>query len=250
MNNYNTLVIIPAFNEQNNIGSIVRSIGRVLPEVDVLVINDGSSDQTALQALNTGSKVISHVFNLGYGASLETGYMYALENGHDYILQMDGDGQHLAEELPALLNCLRDTGADIVIGNRFEFGMNSFKSFSIRKLGQKFFTFVLYLLSGFRSDDPTSGFQGLSKRALHLFTNGRFPYDYPDADTILMAHCAGLKIKEIPVKMSKRTHGLSMHSGMKPVYYVFKMLLSLFIVFLNKKKIREDMKRLVELGLI
>jgi len=243
-NNPKTLVIIPAFNEQYNIGGVVCSIKRVLPDVDILVINDGSIDQTALKALQVGSKVISHIFNLGYGASLETGYIYAFENGYDCILQMDGDGQHLAEELPVLLKCLHDRGADIVIGDRFTHGMNSFESLSIRRIGQKLFAIILSGLSGFNASDPTSGFQCLSRKALYLFTSGMFPHDYPDADAILIAIFAGLKINEVPVRMTKRTVGQSMHAGLKPIYYVFKMLMSLFIVLLNKKKIREYMKRL------
>ena len=245
-----TLVIIPAFNEQKNVGSVCRSIKRVLPTVDVLVINDGSTDQTALEAVYAGSKVISHFFNLGYGASLETGYMYALENGYDYLLQMDGDGQHFAEELLVLLDCLRDSGSDIVIGNRFDHQMGQNRSLSIRRVGQKLFTFVLYCLSGSHFRDPTSGFQGLNNRALHLFTQGIFPMDYPDADVILMSIYAGLKIKEVSVRMINRVYVYSMHSALKPVYYVFKMLLSIFIIYLNKKKIREDMKRLLDLGII
>ncbi|MFH1654828.1 MAG: glycosyltransferase family 2 protein [Pseudomonadota bacterium] len=229
------LVIVPAFNEQNNVAEVVSEIAKSVPAADILVVDDGSYDKTRLKAISVGAKVVSHTFNLGYGAALETGYLYAIKKNYDFVLQMDGDGQHLASELLKILSILENNEADIVIGDRNDC---DYSHSIFRKIGQKLFSTVVYLLSGFHISDSTSGFQGLDKRSLRLFASGLFPHDYPDADVIMMSKFAGLRIKEVPVKMLNRIKGVSMHSGVKPLYYVFKMFLSLFIVRLNKRSLR------------
>jgi len=176
--------------------------------------------------------VLPHVINLGYGAALETGYMYAAERGYDVVLQMDGDGQHLAEELPALLQPVKEGSADVVIGSRHLAENNSSATPPIRRIGQRIFQVLVFCLTRFHLSDPTSGFQALSKRAVFFLTSGVFPCDYPDADVIVMAHLSGLRIREVPVRMLESS-GKSMHSGLSPLYYGIKMLLSMFVVLLN-----------------
>lgn len=237
-----TLILIPAYNEQKNIADVIQEIRSVLPDIHILVVDDCSRDQTRQIASSYDVNIISHIFNLGYGAALETGYLYAVKGQYDFVIQMDGDGQHPASELPKFLELLQNSEADIVIGNRWN---GNYSHSFFRRMGQKLFAILVYTLSGFRTNDSTSGFQGLNRRAISFFVSGIFPHDYPDADVILMSRFAGLRIKEVPVKMLMRTNGISMHSGIKPFYYVIKMLLSIFIVCLNKRALRKNLNSVV-----
>ena len=227
------VVIIPAKDEQGRIGPVLDSVRRVLPAADRVVISDGSTDATESEAVRAGARVLPHAVNMGYGASLETGYRYAVRQGYAGVLQMDGDGQHLAEELPRLLSPVLRDEADMVIGARHGSARSALAGSPLRFLGQRFFSGVLLIATGRWFADPTSGFQALGPRALRFFASGVFPCDYPDADVLLMAHLAGLRIVEVPVDMKPRTGGRSMHAGLKPLYYGIKMLLSLFVVLLN-----------------
>lgn len=232
------LVIMPALNEAGRIGSVIRGILSPLPGADIVVVDDGSSDGTGAEAKAAGAVVLSHAVQMGYGASLETAYVYAARHDYDLVLQMDGDGQHVPGELPVLLKPLRDGTLDIVIGSRYAAGGCGFRSPVMRRVGQRFFGGLLYLFTGQCFSDPTSGFQGLNRRAIRFFSSGVFPCDYPDADVLLMAHAAGLRIGEVPVRMLSRSGGVSMHAGWKPLYYGMKMVLSLFIVILNRSRWR------------
>lgn len=231
--------MMPALNEAGRIGSVVREVFSILPSADVVVVNDGSSDATAREAQGAGAIVLPHAVRMGYGASLETGYLYADQQGYDVVLQMDSDGQHLPGELHSLLKPLESGEADIVIGSRFAGGASGFKTSFIRRFGQRFFGGLLWMMTGQRFSDPTSGFQGLSRRAIRFFSSGVFPCDYPDADVLLMAHRSGLRIREVPVRMVARSGGISMHAGWAPLYYGMKMLLALFMVGLNRSQWRQ-----------
>jgi glycosyltransferase involved in cell wall biosynthesis len=231
------LVVILAYNEAERIESVVASAKKHIPRGDIVVINDGSSDQTRQKALRAGANVISHAVNLGYGSSLEAGYMYALENDYHTVLQMDGDGQHMAEEAYKIITPVVNGEADIAIGSRY-LENNGYKTSFHRRLGQRFFGFIYRMLTGCRISDPTSGFQCLNRKAMTLNLTGVFPDDFPDVDVLLMAHFAKFRIKEIAVRMLDRSGGTSMHAGFKPVSYVMKMLFSLFIVILNAKELR------------
>ncbi|MBN1673872.1 MAG: glycosyltransferase family 2 protein [Kiritimatiellae bacterium] len=237
------LVIIPCRNEEGRIGPVVRSVRERLSEADVVVINDDSTDRSAEEALAAGATVLPHTVNLGYGAALETGYKYAMGRRYDIVLQMDGDGQHPADELPRLIQPVSDGRADLVIGSRYLNPDTHFPTSFARRVGQMVFAAAVFLFTRRRFSDPTSGFQALSKRATTFFASGFFPCDYPDADVLLMSHLAGLRMMEIPVRMLPREDGRSMHSGLSCVYYVMKMLLSMFIVLLNFhewRRIRHD----------
>lgn len=233
------LVILPCHNEQTRSGPVIESVKRVLPDAAVAVIDDGSSDATALEASLAGISVLPHVVNLGYGAALETGYLFAEKKNYDIVLQMDGDGQHLAEELPKLLKPIMDGSADIVIGSRYLDPAQPRTVSFARRIGQMLFSWILLAILRKRITDPTSGFQALNRRAVRFFSSGVFPCDYPDADVVMMAHLAGLRVKEVPTVMAAREGGQSMHSGFKPIYYGIRMLLSLFVVLLNFRKWRQ-----------
>jgi len=227
------LVLIPCFNEQGRIGNVITNVKHAITTADIAVVNDCSSDNSAEEAIACGATVLSHCYNLGYGASLETGYLYAMEKGYDIVLQMDGDGQHQADQLSALLAPIVDSSADIVIGSRYKAGAPDGNVTAIRKLGHRIFAGIIFILVRMKLSDPTSGFQALNRKALDLFSSGNFPCDFPDSDVILMAKMSGLNIREVPTRMMPRSGGESMHSGLKPIYYGMKMLLSMFIVLLN-----------------
>ena len=229
---YRPLVIVPCYNEAPRVAAVIHDLKQAIPEAAIAVIDDASSDNSAALARAAGAIVLSHGCNLGYGAALETGYLYANRNGFAPVLQLDADGQHPPSELPALLAAVRDGEADIAIGSRHLGGADRGTS-PIRRAGHALFAGIIRVLTGLKTTDPTSGMQALSGRAVGFFASGVFPCDYPDSDVIVMAHMAGLRVKEMPVRMRSREGGASMHSGLKPLYYAIKMLLSLFIVLLN-----------------
>ena len=241
------LAIIPAYNEQENIGRIINRIRELDKEIDIVIIDDGSSDSTAYQAVQAGGKVIKHSSNMGYGVALQTGYKYALERGYDYLVQLDGDGQHDPKYIEELFKVIMHEDVDLVLGSRFlmvdqgsNAGLQEHSSSMARKLGIRLFGSLVSALIGLRITDPTSGYQALNRRVIRFFVRDFFPCDYPDADVITMVHRAGFKIKELPMIMAGRENGTSMHSGLKPVYYVFKMFLSIFVTLLRKRPVSID----------
>ena len=237
------LVILPCHNEQGRIGNVLRSVRDVLPGAALLVIDDESSDDTDGEAARAGATVLPHAVNLGYGAALETGYLYARANDFAIVVQMDGDGQHVAGELPKLLQPILDGSADVVMGSRYLTSARSLKTSWLKRAGQILFSQIVRVLTELRITDPTTGFQALGKRAILLFASGVYPCDYPDADVVTMANMAGLRIWEVPVAMAPREGGSSMHSGLRPLYYMMKMLLSILVVVLNYPTWREWRRR-------
>ncbi len=229
-----TLIIIPAFNEQNSISKVVSSIRELYPAISVVVINDGSDDDTAELAKQAGAVVLSHPFNMGYGVSIQTGYKYAVRNGYRYLVQLDGDGQHDIKKIGVLLEELKDGQADIVLGSRF-LESNSYKLSIYRFIGVRFFQVLLRLLTGLKVSDPTTGFQAMNQKVLNILTGDLFPYDYPDADIILLLSRLNMEIKEVPVEMYPNPEGKSMHSNpVNVLYYIFKVSLSIFVTKLRR----------------
>lgn len=230
------IVVIPARNEAGRIGAVIRSVRDVLDDVPILVVNDDSTDATAAEAREAGARVISHPVNLGYGAALETGYQYSLRRGYDVIVQMDADGQHLPEEIPRLIGPVLGGEADFTVGSRFLAQGRDYRATVLKNIGHRIFSVMYSLLTGYRLTDPTSGFQCLNRRVVNLFAACRFPDDFPDVDVLLIAHYAGFRMREVPVRMRGRSGGRSMHSGLRPLYYVIKMILSVFLVILSRRR--------------
>ena len=231
-----TIIIIPAYNEERSVSRLIASIKKLYPDIALAVINDGSSDKTASLAAKSGAIVLSHPFNMGYGVSLQTGYKYALLNGYSYLVQIDGDGQHDPRGINVLLESLRGGDCDIVLGSRF---LNSepYETSIWRIIGIKFFKLILRLFAIKNISDPTTGFQAMNKKVLSLFVKDFFPYDYPDADIIILLHKLHFKVKEVPVLMYPNPEGKSMHKGfLGALYYVFKMVLSMLVTKLRKYK--------------
>jgi glycosyltransferase involved in cell wall biosynthesis len=228
-------VVIPAFNEERNIVSVIEDI-RAYTDVDLIVIDDGSSDATADMARKAGAFVIRHPFNLGYGVALQTGYKYALEKNYDLLLQMDGDGQHSAEFIPALFRQSESPDCDVVIGSRF-LGDNQYKAGAFKSLGIRMFKHIIRWTTGEKITDPTSGYQCLKRKVFEFFTGDHFPCDYPDANVLIMLHRSGFTIKEIPVVMKPNPEARAMHRGVSTItYYFFKVFLSIFITLIRKNR--------------
>jgi hypothetical protein len=235
-----TLVIIPAYNEEARITRVVRGIAQHIPHADILIVDDGSVDNTREAALRAGAKVISHPFNLGYGGALQTGYKYALNKEYEIFIQMDGDGQHDPSFMVHLLAVISKGEADIAIGSRFlqtrTIGSEDepYRAPFMRRLGMRFFGMLSSLLIQQKVTDPTSGYQAMNRKVLEWVSSDRFPCDYPDADVLIMLHRAGFRIREVPVRMFENRDKKSMHSGWRPLYYIFKMLLSIFVTLMRK----------------
>jgi len=235
MNNepYRLAVIIPAYNEAGRITSTISDV-RKYTGSDIIVISDGSTDGTAEEARALGAKVLELPFNLGYGAALQTGFKYALERGYRYAVQMDADGQHDPSAIQALIEPVLKGDADMTLGSRF-LGGGDYKAPFARRVGMALFSVIVRVITGRKVTDPTSGFQAMNKRVMKFYASDAYPVDYPDADVIIMLHRRGFTFREIPVTM-KRLHGkVSMHSGLRPFYYTFKMFLSIFVTLLRSK---------------
>lgn len=229
------LVVIPVYNEAGNIGRVIDGVRECTPELDIVVVDDGSVDGSVETVEDRGVKVICLPFHMGYGTAVQTGYKYALRKGYKYVLQMDGDGQHEPGNIPDFLRELEGERADVVIGSRF-LGGRRYHGPLLRRIGRVLFAAVTSLLIRQRVTDPTSGYIGLNRKALEYLSKDVYPVDYPDADVIVMLHRAGLRIKEIPVVMYENRSKGTLHRGMRPLYYMFKMSLSLLVTVLRRRE--------------
>ncbi len=232
-----TLVIIPAYNEEANIARVIAGIQNQVPEADIVVINDGSRDQTVQVSRDAGAQVVSLPYNMGYGAALQTGYKYARENGYAYLAQIDADGQHDPVYIPQMLELLSLGEADIVIGSRFLIDNGYYPPFT-RKVGMLVFGTLASLVTHRKVTDPTSGFQALNRRAFSYCATDVYPTDFADADVLIMLHLAGFRTREIAVRMypsmNKKSRYLNMYSVLTPLYYIFKMFLTIFVTLLRE----------------
>lgn len=221
------LVIIPAYNEEKSVGRVVEEVKQYLQEADALVVNDGSIDNTSEKARESGAIVLNLPFNLGIGGAMQAGYKYAFDKGYDIAIQVDGDGQHKPREIEKLLKVLEEKGVDMVIGSRF-LGDSEFKSSRVRRMGISIFSKVISLIIGKKITDPTSGFRAVNKKIIRLFALN-YPQDYPEPESAVLAHRAGLKIAEVPVEMNERYSGESSITKIRSIYYMIKVLLAIFI---------------------
>ncbi|MHC4160313.1 MAG: glycosyltransferase family 2 protein [Planctomycetota bacterium] len=229
----NFAIIIPAYNEEDLITSTIADIKKSI-EADIIVVNDGSLDNTADKARAAGAFVLEHPFNLGYGAALQTGFMYALANGYEYAVQIDADGQHDPAFIMKVLGPVVEGEVDIAIGSRFTSG--NYRAPFLRRLGMILFAAITSLITGKKITDSTSGFQALNKKVMSFYASRTYPSDYPDADVIIMLHRKGYKFKEVPVVMYEDSSKSSMHGGLRPLFYIFKMTLSIFVTLLREEK--------------
>lgn len=233
------LIIIPGYNEEQNIAKVLEGILAQHLAADILVLDDGSLDKTAEIASQYPVTVVSHPYNLGYGAALQTGYKYAVGKGYDYVLQFDGDGQHNPADLRNLMEELKQGDVDIVIGSRYLEGATTFKTGAAKQVGVRFFRRLIRMMTGLVVSDPTSGLRGISSKVFQFYAvRDRFPADFPDADILIQQILRKYRIREIPAHMRIREAGVSMHAGIKPLFYMMKISLSIFIVLLQHKLIK------------
>jgi hypothetical protein len=221
------IAIVPARNEAECIAGVVEEIKAFDASCAVLVVDDGSTDRTAALARGAGARVVSLPFNLGIGGAVQTGFKVAHEEGFDVAVRLDGDGQHLAAELPKLLSPIREDSADIVVGSRFA-GTEEYRPPFARRVGIKLFARVVSLLTRQRVTDTTSGFQACNRKAIRLFA-GDYPHDYPEVEATVMVFKHRLRLAEVPVKMREREAGRSSIGGFWSVYYAIKVLLAVFM---------------------
>ena len=220
-----TLIIVPAYQEEANILLVIEDIRVHIPQADILVVNDGSTDQTASLARGAGVKVIDHPFNMGIGAAVQTGFKYACERNYSEALQIDGDHQHPAEEGPGLLRFLSEEKADLVIGSRF-IEHTGYRGSWLRRAGNRMFQWVNALVVGQKIIDNTSGFRAYSARAIKLLSE-TYLGEYPEPESIGYLKSRGCSIMEVPVRMRSRTGGSSSITPLRSIYYMVRVLTSI-----------------------
>jgi len=225
------LVIIPAYNEEKNLVKLLDRLHETCPFADVVVVNDCSDDNTRNVSKNSGAYVIDLPVNLGIGGAVQSGYRYAMYKGYDAAIQVDGDGQHDPAFIPLLLEELKK-GSNISIGSRF-ISREGFQSTRLRRFGIRYFSWLIYLLTGKYITDPTSGFRACDQTAIKLFAKD-YPRDYPEPESIVNASKHKLKITEVPVVMNPREEGKSSITGLKSLYYMIKVSLAIIITSLHK----------------
>jgi glycosyltransferase involved in cell wall biosynthesis len=223
------LAVVPAYNESATVAGVVRAIQMGAPGVDVLVIDDGSTDDTRELAEEAGARVLRHPFNLGIGGAVQSGFVYALDNEYEFMVQVDGDGQHDPGEIGRLEDAMRDDpGVDMVCGSRFMTKDRDYPAPISRRTGIHLFAFLLSRFVRERVSDPTSGFRLYNRRAIELFARD-YPHDYPEVEAVLMLHHHRLRMTEVPVRMFARGGGVSSIGAGKSAYYMIKVLLALFV---------------------
>lgn len=257
-------MIVPAYNEGQNIQGVVQELSAQNAEFDILVIDDGSKDNTALMArqaqttLNmpdllqrglrqsrlqqslrdksgqTRASVITLPFNLGVGGAVQTGFIYARRNDYDLALQIDGDGQHDPRYIGPLIQPILEGRADMTIGSRFIKPFLGYQSSFVRRIGIHFFARLISLLTGYTITDPTSGFRAFNQKAIRIFLSD-YPLDYPEPEAIVLAKKYGLRLMEVPVEMRERLYGLSSIRYLHTLYYMVKVTFAIALDMLKKK---------------
>ena len=230
------VAVVPAFDEAGAIGEVVEEIRAFDPAIDVVVVDDGSTDATPDVARAAGAAVVRLPFNLGIGAAVQTGFRYALEQGYDVAVRLDGDGQHDASELGKLLEPLARDEADVVTGSRFRGGDGSYRPPLGRRLGITWFARLVSLLSRQRVTDTTSGFQALNRSAIELFARD-YPSDYPEVEATVLLLKHRLRLMEVPVVMREREHGSSSITFVSSIYYAIKVTLALLVAMARRSAV-------------
>lgn len=242
------LLILPAYNEEENILRTVETIRRFqaessLPaEVDYLVINDGSADDTEQVCRDHGIHCLSLVQNLGIGGAVQTGYLYAALRGYDIAVQFDGDGQHDVRSLGALIQPIVDGEADFTVGSRFLEEGSEFHSTFLRRVGIQYLSFLLHLAGGHRNAGPrirdvTSGYRAANRKVL-TFLSRNYPVDYPEPESLVTLRKNGFRIREVPVNMFQRAAGKSSIGFLHSIYYIIKVTCAILCAALQGREVR------------
>ena len=226
------LVIIPAYDESESIENTVEEIRNKAQGFDYVVINDCSTDNTKEICERNGYNVINLPINLGIGGAVQTGYRYGYNEGYDVAVQVDGDGQHNPEFLETMSDYLLQKQADMVIGSRF-IKKEGFQSSGTRRIGIKYFTFIIKVLTGKKITDPTSGLRMINRNVMKIFAYD-YPKDYPEPESVVAILRKKLIVEEIPVIMRERNGGVSSISLKKSIYYMITVTLAILIEKIRK----------------
>ncbi|MCK4496339.1 MAG: glycosyltransferase family 2 protein [Candidatus Aminicenantes bacterium] len=237
-----TLIIIPVFNEEKNISEVIKNIYQSVPDSNILVVDDGSTDGTPEVLNHNNIPCISHATNFGYGAAVQTGLKYAVKKKYKIVALMDGDGQHDPKELPRMIKTLKEENLDMVIGSRFIKSWKTIYSISLpRKIGMMLFSNIAFLLTKVKIKDTTSGFQVFNAKTAS-FLEKIYPSDHPDAEIVILLNLLSFKTKEIPVKMYPRMQGKSMITLFRTLYYPFRMFVSIIVILLKVFLLKHQVK--------
>lgn len=230
------LLIIPAYNEEKNILNTVNQIRNYDSNLDYIVINDGSKDNTLQVLKDNNLKHINLIANLGIGGAVQTGYKYALENDYDIAIQFDGDGQHDINYVKKLCEPLLNEKCDICIGSRYlDKTTSDFQSTFMRRLGKNIISIILRIGIKQKITDPTSGFRAANREVIKIFAQ-EYPTDYPEPESLVTLKKENKQISEVPVSMNERKEGKSSINAWKSVNYMLKVSMAIIIDSLNKKK--------------
>jgi len=221
------LILIPCFNEEGAIPHVVQGIRGVMPDVPILVVDDSSADATVTVATEAGAQVLQLPHHLGLGGAVQAGYKLAFELGFRYVIRVDGDGQHLAEDIPRVFEVLRRSGVQMVIGSRYIRRQRNYTS-TLRAFGIVAFRTVLRPILGRWVYDPTSGFVGVNREALQLFSRS-FPLEYPEIEALVVLQRKQFRFEEVPCTVRPRLAGVSTITATRSIYYIFHVLLGVFV---------------------
>jgi glycosyltransferase involved in cell wall biosynthesis len=233
------VAIVPALNEEHTVPRVIDELLAFDPALDVVVIDDGSTDGTARAARAKGAFVVRLPFNLGIGAAVQTGFRFAFEHGYDLAVRVDGDGQHDPGQLARLLGPVLRDEADIVVGSRFASGEAGYRSSRSRRIGIRVLASVVSRIVDQRVTDTTSGFQALNRRAIALFARD-YPHDYPEVEATIMVFRHRLRLREVGVTMRERGGGRSSITALRSIYYMVKVLLAIFVGLFRRNVIPQE----------
>jgi len=239
-----SLVFIPAWNEEDSVAEVIADVRKHMPDVDLLVVDDGSTDATAARAREAGALVASLPFNQGLGAALQTGYLYALREGYQCCAHLDADGQHPPSEVSRLLDEVAADRADLVIGSRYHARGgpaegDDYRPTISRRIGTDVFRFFLTLATRQRFTDTTSGMRAANRRVMGLFSENYSP-DFAEIESLQLAVRQGLRVEEVPVRMLERAEGTSFLTPLRSAFFIFKGLVVLLVGMFRPRQVEVE----------